>query len=133
MGAVHDPGCRLLAHSDAAKRCSDAVNLHLSALGVDAMRRWVAVRLSDGSSDGTLYDTKRDAVRAQSDEYLCAYVCVPPSGMNPCQAESFMATHRKLYDNGFRLADPDAPSGGRSIIPALTREDHRRQVACLRR
>jgi hypothetical protein len=129
---THDPGCPVEKHSDAARHCSDAVNLHVSALGFDAMKKWVAVRLSDGRSDGTLYDTKRDAVRHQSSEQLCAYVCIPPNGMGVCSAEAFLAVHRKLYTSGFRLADPDAPHGGRQVIPRLTQKDQARQTAALR-
>lgn len=127
----HDSGCSIQHHSSAAHRCSDAVNLHVAALGFDAVRRWVAVKLADGRSDGTLYDTKRDAVRHQSDEKLCAYVCIPPGGMNVCQAESFMRANRLAYDAGFRLADPDASHGGRDLIPRITREDQAAQMARL--
>jgi hypothetical protein len=132
----HDPGCPLWpngVHSDAAKRCSDAVNLHLTAIGFDAVNRVVAIRLADGGSDHVLYDNKRDAVRAQSDEQLCAYVFIPPNGMNQCRAESFMITNRKLYDAGFRLADPDSPHGGRQVIPRITNQDQARAMSALRR
>jgi hypothetical protein len=129
---THDPGCPLKTHSDAARRCSDAANLHVSALGFDSVRKWVAVRLADGGSDGTLYDTKREAVRHQPHEHLCAYICIAPNGMSVCSAESFLSTHRKLYDAGFRLADPDASHGGRQVIPRLTNEDQARQMRSLR-
>lgn len=129
---THDSGCPVRVHSDAARRASDAVNLHISAIGLDAAGKWVSVRLADGSSDDVLYDTKRDAVRHQPDEKLCAYVRVPPSGMNPCRAESFLKMTRMAYDNGFRLADPDAKDGGRELIAPLKREEHARQMARLR-
>lgn len=119
-------------HSDAARRCSDAVNLHVSALGFDARRKWVAVRLADGSSDGVLYDTRRDAVRHQPNERLAAYVRIAPGGMSVCAAESFLSFNRRAYDAGFRLTDPDDRNGGRQIIPRLTREDQARQMARLR-
>lgn len=131
---THDPGCSYTGqHSDAARHASDAVNLHMHALGFDAMRHWVAVRLSDGRSDGALYDSKVDAVRHQTDEKRCAYVCIPPSGMNPCRAESYLSTHRRLYDAGFRLADPDSKTGGPDVIPRSTNEDQARQMALLGR
>ena len=109
----HAHGCQIRDHSSAAKRCSDAVNLHVSAIGFDAARKFVAVSLADGRSDNVLYDTKADAVRHQTNEFTYAYVCIPPSGMSVCQAESFMATNRKLYDAGFRMSDP------RDVIPPL--------------
>lgn len=130
----HDAGCRKAGqgpHSDAARHASDAVQLHVAALGFEARGKWVAVRLMDGHSDGTLYDSKRDAVRHQLFENLCAYVRIPPTGMNPCQAESFLATHRKLYSAGFRLADPDRVDGGPQMIPRLTRRDHAAQLTAL--
>ena len=127
----HDPGCPLAGigeHSDAARHASDAVQLHVAAIGFEAVGKWVAVRLMDGHSDGTLYDSKGAAVRHQLFENLCAYVRVSPAGMNPCAAESYLATHRKLYKAGFRLADPD-----RQVIPRLTRRDQVAALASLRR
>jgi hypothetical protein len=123
----------MVDHSSAAQRASDAVNLHVSALGFDACRKWVAVRLADGRSDGTLYDTKRDAVRHQSDEQLCAYVCVPPGGMTVCQAESVLAFHRRAYDAGFRLIDPDHAHGGLDHVRPLTVEQAHVNLAALTR
>lgn len=93
--------------SDAARRCADAVNVHLLGGGQDVVGKWVAVRLSDGGSDGKLYDTKKDAVRFQLHETLCAYVCITPGGMPVKEAESYLRTNRKLYDAGMRLSDPD--------------------------
>jgi hypothetical protein len=92
--------------SDAAKRCSDAVNLHILADSLGAIGKWVAIRLSDGGSDGVLYDTKSDAVRSQLHERQCAYVCVTPDGMSPRAAESYLKTVRRLYDEGVTLSDP---------------------------
>jgi hypothetical protein len=129
----HDSGCPVRSHSDAARRASDAVNLHYAALGTEAIGKWVAIRLADGSSDGTLYDRKRDAVRHQPDEKLAAYVCIHVGGLNICAAESFMKTSRMAYDAGFRLADPDAKHGGLDLIPRLTQEDQGRQFAALGR
>jgi hypothetical protein len=128
----HDSGCPAQTHSDAARRCSDAVNLHVLAIGADATKKWVAIRLADGSSYGTLYDSNRDAVRHQPNEQMCAYVRVTPGGMNVCSAESFMRSSRLFYDAGFRLADPDASHGGMQVIPRLTKEDHAAQMARLR-
>lgn len=92
---------------DAARRCSDAVNSALTFYGADAAGRWIAVRLSDGGSDGKLYDTKPDAVRHQLHETLCAYICIVPTGMPVDHALSFLRTNRKLYAAGMRLSDPD--------------------------
>lgn len=96
--------------SDAGKAASDAINMHVAALGVSgAVGKWVAIRLSDGGSDGVLYDLKADAVRHQLHEMLCTYVCIPPGGSTPEDMTRFLAITRNLYDNGFRMSDPDAP------------------------
>lgn len=130
---VHDPGCRRLGgHSSEARHAADAVNLHRSALGFAAVGKWVAVRLRDGKSDGVLYDDKQAAVRHQLDEHLCMYVRLSPAGVTPCAAESLLKTHRKLYAAGFRLADPDATTGGPQVIPRLTDEDQAAVMGRLR-
>jgi hypothetical protein len=92
---------------DAARRCSDAVNFQIAVHGENAWGKWIAVRLADGSTDATLYDTKNDAVRHQLHENLCAYICIVPTGMPVQDALSFMETNRKLYAAGMRLSDPD--------------------------
>lgn len=94
-------------YPDYAKKCSDQVNMHVLGMGNSAVDKWVAIRLSDGGSDGKLYDKKADAVRHQLHETQCCYVCVPPTGMSPRQAKNFMDFNRMLYDQGMRLQDPD--------------------------
>lgn len=118
---------KIAGHTDAAKRVSDAVNLHFAALGFDSARKWIAVRLHDGSGGEQLYDSKRDAIRHQLDEFLCAYICLTGTPMSVCEAEIFMMTNRKAYDAGFRLADPDAKSGGPDLIPRVA-TDHRLEI-----
>jgi hypothetical protein len=114
--------------SDAAKRCSD----HCNAVAIieneakNYNERWVAIRLVDGGSDGVTYDSRAAAVKHQSDEFLCAYILVPPTGMAPREAEIFMAYHRKLYDAGFRLPDPA------SVIMPITDEGVSSQLRALR-
>jgi hypothetical protein len=90
-------------YSDAANRCSDIVRTHIV---MGNAGRWLAIRLSDGGSDGRVYDLRRDAIRFQLHENLCAYVCIPPDNMSPKDAHAFLALHRKLYDAGMRLSDP---------------------------
>lgn len=101
----HDPGCvrarrdPLGGHSDAAKRVSDTYRLHREALGLAAVGRWFAVALADGTSDGQLYDTKRDAVRHQHhDEAWYAFVCIFPGDVDVCMAEEYLAMQRELYE-----------------------------------
>lgn len=109
----------VLEYSDAAKRCSDTIRLHI-ACGMAG--KWAAIRLSDGGSDNVAYDTRADAVRHQLHESLCAYVKIPLDDMPPDHAERFLAFHRKAYDAGFRLTDPD---DRREVIMPYTREAFR--------
>lgn len=105
--------------SDAARRGADSVNVHIWAHGHEARGKWVAVRLSDGGSDGQLYDSRADAIRFQLHEHQCIYVCLPPFGqtMKPYEVEAMMTYFRSLYDAGHRWGDADAPAP----IPQLTR------------
>ncbi len=133
--ARHSPHCtqKGMGHSDAAKRISDTVNLHWAA-GWDAcIGKWIAFRLADGTGGHQLYDRKRDAVRDQSDEMLCLYLKIVPGGMDICEAEILLRTHRQLYDNGFRLHDPDDRYGGKDFIPRVAGEHRARTLRMLRR
>lgn len=101
--------------SDDAKRASDIINAYYTYIPWDQLKNsWVAVRLRDGGTDGTLYDSKRDAVRHQSDEFVCAYVALRncPNGISPLEMERFLAFTRGAYDAGMRLPDPDRMDGG---------------------
>lgn len=92
-------------HSDAARRCADIVTLACLAGHVG---EWVAIRLSDGGSDGVHYPSKGVAANHQFHESLCTYVKVPPDGMTARAAEVVLSFYRKAYDAGFRQSDPDA-------------------------
>jgi hypothetical protein len=111
---------------DAAKRCSDIVNLH--ALVHSSWMKWVAIRLNDGGSDGVLYDTRADAIRHQYYEEYCAYVCIPPSGMTQSDAREWLSFNRALYDAGWHLADPEQAN-----ISPVRMEDAQRKLAQLRK
>jgi hypothetical protein len=106
----------VFGHTDAAKRMADSVNVHWHALGWDSIGKWVAIRLSDGGSDGNLYLTKQEAVRFQLHEQQCAYVKLVRDQMSVCEAQIYLAFNRQAYDNGFRMADPDSKTGGRDLI-----------------
>lgn len=123
--------------SGAARRCADVINGYLHSHPVDELRNsWIAIRLSDGGSDGTLYDSKRDAVRHQLWEFQCAYVSFRNlmGGITPLEAERFLDYNRRAYDAGFRLPDPDDVNGGPDLfLPTETydalKESHvRRQL-----
>lgn len=101
---------------DAGQHCADAVKL---ALDTGGLNKWIAVRLSDGKSDGAVYDTKADAIKHQLHEFQCAYIKIPPGGMTKRDAIQYLGVHRKLYDKGARLADPD-----KSVVLPYTMEDY---------
>lgn len=107
-----------------AHRCSDIINL---AVISGQVGRWIAIRLSDGGWDGTVYDHRADAVSHQLHENLCAYVQVVPGGMNPQEAQAYLDYHRALYDEGFRLPDPEFQP---PLMP-LTARDQMRQIRTL--
>lgn len=130
----HDLNCphRGGRHSDAAHRVADTYNLHRAAAGLDAVGQWFAAALADGTSDQVLYASKRAAVRHQRhNEQFYAFVRIAPCSMSPCEASSFLATNRALYDRGMRMADPDHRGGGRELITRLTVEDQMAQVAAI--
>lgn len=110
--------------SYAAQHCAEAVNKHISDLGDGAYGKWVAVRLEDGRSDGTLYDTKPDAYRHQRDETRCAYIEIQPGGMTLREAESYLMFTRQLYANGYRMIDPENQP---TPMPDARRESWARQ------
>jgi hypothetical protein len=85
---------------DVARRVSDAVNLHISVN--EQARGWVACRMDTGESDGSLYDTRSDAVRHQKNESFCFYLKVQPGGMTAKQAWVNVVAFRKLRDAGIR-------------------------------
>lgn len=128
---THDMNCPRggKPHSDDAKRTADAYNLHLTASGVAAVGRFIAVRLADGGSDGALYDSSREAVRHQHhNEHRCMVIRLRPNRMSPCEAEVLLTHHRKQHDRSMRLLDRDHRAGGRVVIPRLTVEDQMAQV-----
>lgn len=111
-------------YSDACHRCSDIVTL---AAITGNIGRWIAIRMSDGGWDGTLYENRADAVSHQFYEQFCCYVKVPPGGMTPMEADAFISYHRSLYDAGFRLPDPEFQP---PLMP-LRADDQRRQIDAL--
>ncbi len=107
-----------VAHVEAGRRASDVVRQAI----VDGWPGfWVAIRLSDGGSDGICYPTKRDAIRHQLHENQCMYLRVPRDDCNPREMTRLMEIHRDLYSKGLRLADPDDP--GREVIAPWKLED----------
>lgn len=118
--------------TDAAKRAFDIVRSYVTFVDYDTrIGSWVALRLEDGGHDGTLYPSKRDAIRHQSHEQLCAYFSYrgAPNGFDSARdAAAWLAIHRHFYANGGRLVDPDDAGGGPSLIIPTTEEQFRMQL-----
>jgi len=114
-------------YSDAARRLADAVTLLAIADPANLMK-FTAVRLADGQCDNVVYDARSDAAFAHwfEEKYWC-FPQIHPGGMLPKEAEVFLDYHRKLYDAGFRLPDPDMPM---PVMP-ITAADRQRQIAAL--
>lgn len=131
----HDAGCRFAreadgGHSDAARRLADKYNLHRTAGARPG--QWFAVALADGTSGDhdTLYDTKGQAVFHQHhNEWNYAFIMIGPPSMSICAAASVMRWQRQQA--ALKLPDRDDPRGGMDVIPRLTQEGQRRQLAAL--
>lgn len=128
----HIQSCRQLEHSDAARRISDTYTLHRLADPIGNIGRWFAVALANGMSDNVIYDTRSECVRHQHhNELFYAYIQIIPGNMTICDAEMFLKTNRKLHDAGIKLTDRDHRSGGRVVIPRVSREDQMAQMRAI--
>lgn len=128
---IHESWCQFkgIDHSDAAKRLGDTYNLHRIGAGHASIGKWFAASLSEGRSDDTLYDDKLSCVRHQHhNEKYYAFIKIAPNSMNACEAEVILKTHRQMYKNGLRMADPDHKHGGPDLITRLTAEDQLAQM-----
>ena len=110
--------------TDAAKRMAGIVNAMLTFHQPWELRSKVmAFRLSDGGSDGAIYDTKQDAVRHQLDEYRCCYLyfrnCM--GGLSALDAQIFLDFNRQAHDAGLHMPDPDSRTGGPDPIHSVVR------------
>lgn len=119
--------------SDAAKRAYDIVRAYAVFVPWDTrVRSFVALRLEDGGSDGVLYESKREAVRHQPHETMCAYFSYrnAPNGFaNAREAQVYLDWHRAAYNRGHRLPDPDDQFGGPDAILPVTQEQFHDQIA----
>lgn len=98
-GMAGNPG-PLGTYSDAARRISDAVTLHLLADGDGNFGKWLAFRLTDGTSDGVVYDTPVDAADHQLHYKQCAYIQIHRGGLSAKGAQVMLTYYRTVYDAG---------------------------------
>lgn len=127
-----------LVADDAARRCWEQVkNVAHHTDYETRVGSYLAIKLSDGSTDGVLYGSKKDAVRhCKGDEQWFAFFSfrTAPAGFaSPQEAGVFLAYHRMAYDNGFRLPDPDDPRGGPDLVMPTPEEHIRAQLAAFMR
>lgn len=99
---------------DRTRRAYEHITLHYEASkGSDIAGHWVAIRLSDGGSDGVLYPSKMHAATYQLHEKQCAYICLPPfATMSIGDVHRFLQINEEIYDAGGRLEDE-----GTHIVP----------------
>jgi len=90
---------------DAAKRMRDTLALHQVALSKDELiaGRYVAIRLSDGGSDGVAYESRAAAVEHQKHNMSrCGYFRIPLERLNEHVCDSLLNYVRGVYDAGHR-------------------------------
>jgi hypothetical protein len=94
---------------DAASRMRDAVNLHVVAGALGVRERhlcWVAIDLSDGRSDGTLYESRADAVRhTRNRSKGWFYVKVGAESMGEREAIIVLQQARQAFKMGVVFAE----------------------------
>lgn len=117
----------LLGFSDAARRVSESMTLHSITDREGNRGWWAAYRLSDGGTDGVLYETAAAAAHAQLHWRQCMYVQVQWDGMSVRDAQIMLDYWRQVYDAG---NTPPVLDGYVPVIPAtLTPDAVRRVVA----
>lgn len=121
-----DPGYGkgLASTSDDAKRMYDAVVLHYHAMSIAEIMtgRWVAIRLHDGGSDNTAYESHAEAVNHQLgvDRNRYLYFRLPPVVPSARECASILGYARRCYDAGYRPAG--AHEGAALILPNLVED-----------
>ena len=131
MGQYSSPLLASEEELNAAKRLSGIINSLVIIYPIDQLiHSWIAVRLSDGGYDGTLYDTRQDAVRHQPHEQQCAYLNLAPvmGGMEVQAAYAILKFHRDAYEAGMTFIDPEHPTGGMDIGMPIAMEDVRAHI-----
>lgn len=114
---------------DSAKRAADIINEIRPTLEWSQLKRsWIAIRLSDGGYDGTVYETRRAAIQHQRNEFTCAYfnfLGAAYGGISAWDMGKWLQFHRSAYAAGFRLPDPDdvKRDGGKQAIMTSAQSD----------
>src|SRR6266498_2194640 len=95
--------------TDDAKRIVDMYALHQVA---GMIGKWMAVRYSEGSSDGIAYDSWKDARAHQPTFYqdLVFPIQIQHDSLSLDGAQRILNYWRKCFAAGFRAPDPDRKS-----------------------
>lgn len=111
-----------LTERESAERMHSALGLHYAALTTEEIiaRRFVAIRLSDGGSDNTAYDSRAEAIRHQSgDQNRYLYMCIPLERPPAEGCDALLWYGRRAYAAGYR---PATSHEGAGLILPLRRE-----------
>jgi hypothetical protein len=106
-GEGDEPPKRRTKDPDSGKRFRDALALHHAVLSREEIlaRRFMAVSLLDGSSDGHAYESRDEAVQKQRshvDGNRVLYFQIPLELLTVRACESLLWYGRKAYDAGYR-------------------------------
>lgn len=102
-----EPTNKQLKNGDAARRMHETIRLHQEMLSQDELMagRYCAIRLSDGGSDNTAYDSREEAAKYQRHNMSrCAYFRIPPKGerWGIATCDSLLWYVKGCYDAGSR-------------------------------
>lgn len=132
---AHDPGCRYAreangGHSDVARRTSDLYNLHRMLIGNRG--GVIAVRLSDGQSDGEIYPDRETAMRHQhhNEKWYCYIDLGAAPVMTVCNAAALLRFHAHAAELAPAVRDAK-PGSTLEVIPRLTIADRERQIGAM--
>lgn len=96
--------CRHMGITDAGQRMSDTINNIRMGNDWDNIKdSWMAFALEDGRSDGTVYDTRDDAIRFHRNRAKKYFYCALRStihGMSSKEATQILALTRTQAERG---------------------------------
>lgn len=104
---------------------SDLINAMVTFKGWDELQNgYVAFKLEDGSSDGTLYDTYEQALK-HTDESRCLYFCFRQAmgGANVKDCQILLEFNRYVVAAGIPRKHPES---NRGISPILSIKGYER-------
>jgi hypothetical protein len=114
--------CKHMPLTDAGKRMSEIVgNVVTHHEWDELVASWMAFSLEDGSSDGVLYPTRRDAILHQRRPEFAFYLRMREcrAGLSPRDATILLSVFRIQRDRGRYHPDPDSDL---DMVMPLTRE-----------